>query len=167
MGDIFNIEIDHLCHLCLLANICFEGKIRDCECRWIHTLVWILIGKKLYFSENMIFNLLNLFFLFKYQLTRIITGFWLMMNREGLFSLVQRTKVCFCLRNWNNSPVTMICLDFLENTRTISIHVELCIYRWLLSSTLGMEQERIQDDCWINACFFENYCIWLKCFYHA
>ncbi len=58
----------------------------------------------------------------------------LCMITERLFSLLQRTKVCFMSFRVSLTPATILCLAILENANAFSIHVagfKHKIYRWL------------------------------------
>ena len=79
--------------------------------------------------------------------------FVIVMIREGLFSLEQRTKACFMSFRVSLTPATILRRAMLENAKAFSVHetgFEHKIYRWLcfakmrdLVSETG--QERIQD----------------------
>ena len=79
--------------------------------------------------------------------------FVIVMIREGLFSLEQRTKACFMSFRVSLTPATILRRAMLENAKAFSVHetgFKHKIYRWLcfaemrdLVSETG--QERIQD----------------------
>jgi hypothetical protein len=77
----------------------------------------------------------------------------LFMSRERLFSLDQRTKVCFMSFRVTLTPATILCRTILENANAFSVHVtgfKHKIYRWLCFAVMrdlesGTDQERIQD----------------------
>ena len=79
--------------------------------------------------------------------------FVIVMIREGLFSLEQRTKACFMSFRVSLTPATILRRAILENAKAFSVHeteFKHKIYRWLCFAKMrdlvsGTDQERIQD----------------------